>query len=139
VATATTLAQEQANLPPAKVEDLRAILVTRLAKYNAVNLLFFTSCESDISHYEIHRSESSDFKTSEATRIGKVGNAEIIKGSKEYGKTLIDYPVNKFDHAMFLDTAVRPGTTYFYRVCAVDGAGQRGEFSNQAQVATKAE
>ena len=135
----TTMAQEQANLAPAQVEDLRAILITKLAKYNAVNLLFYTSCEPDISHYEIHRSESPNFRASEATCIGKVDNAEIIKGSKEYGKTPIDYPVNKFDHAMFMDTTVKSGTTYYYRVCAVDTAGQHGEFSNQAQVAAKAE
>jgi len=39
---------------------------------------------------------------------------------------------------MFQDNAVQPATAYYYRVCAVDTAGQRGPFSLEAAVRTKA-
>ena len=43
-----------------------------------------------------------------------------------------------YDHIMFQDDAVQPATTYYYRVCAIDTASQRGPFSHQAAVRTKA-
>jgi hypothetical protein len=136
-AKVTTLTSQQKNLPPVKVEALRAILVSPISKDNFVNLLFRTACESDIGGYEVHRSIRSDFVPDATTKVGRVGNDEVIKGSQEYGHTPLDYPVKSFDHAMFRDDAVRPGTTYYYRVCAVDTAGQRGEFSELAHVTTK--
>jgi chitodextrinase len=41
------------------------------------------------------------------------------------------------DHLKFQDDTVQPGTTYYYRVRAVDTAGQRGPFSLEASVRTK--
>jgi hypothetical protein len=133
----TTLTAQQKNLPPVKVEALRAILVSPISKDNFVNLLFRTACESDVSRYEIHRSTRPDFMPDPTTEVGRVGSDEVIKGSQEYGHTPLDYPVKSFDHAMFRDDTVEPGTTYYYQVCAVDTAGQRGEFSEQARITTK--
>jgi hypothetical protein len=39
---------------------------------------------------------------------------------------------------MYLDTAVEPVTAYYYRVCAVDTAGQKGPLSREVQATTKA-
>ena len=43
-------------MAPLRVEALRAILVSPISPQNFVNLLFRTSCESDVRQYEIHRS-----------------------------------------------------------------------------------
>ncbi len=136
-ARVTTLASSEINLAPMKVEGLRAILVSPIAAHNFVNLLFRTSCESDIAGYEVHRSTVADFVPDAETRIGQVNSDDVVRGSKKYGHTPIPYPVKDFDHAMFEDHSVMPGTDYFYKVCAVDAAGQRGEFSDEATTRTK--
>ena len=45
--------------------------------------------------------------------------------------------MSDYDHMMYLDESVQPMTTYYYRVCAVDVAGQRGEFSHEVAATTK--
>jgi hypothetical protein len=39
---------------------------------------------------------------------------------------------------MYLDTKIEPNAKYYYRVCALDAAGQKGPFSGEAQAVTKA-
>ena len=51
----TTLNTEQKNLPPIKVEGMQAIIVSPITEHNIVNILFRTSCESDVIKYEIHQ------------------------------------------------------------------------------------
>ena len=46
----------EANAKPLPVAGLRAVLVSPISRFNAVNLLWRTNCESDVSSYEIHRS-----------------------------------------------------------------------------------
>src|ERR1035437_6715843 len=48
---ATTLKSSQKNMTPLRVEGLRAILVSPISPQNFVNLLFRTSCESDVRRY----------------------------------------------------------------------------------------
>jgi len=136
VVSARTLAPAQSNMPPLKVESLRATLVSPLAPFNFVNLLFRTSCEPDVEKYEIHRATEPGFHPDGHTRIGLVDSGSLIKGSGAYGHVPIDYPAGAYDHLMYEDTNVQPHTVYYYRVCAVDGAGQKGPFSAEASVRT---
>jgi hypothetical protein len=132
----TTLSSAEKNMPPLKVEGLRAILVSPIAPFNFVNLLFRTSCEPDVQRYEIHRSTESGFQPGDSTRIGVVDPAVVIKGSTAYGHVTIEYPAGAYDHLMYEDMNVQPSTVYHYRVCAVDVAGQKGPFSDEAAVRT---
>ncbi|MCX7044353.1 MAG: fibronectin type III domain-containing protein [Candidatus Sumerlaeota bacterium] len=106
---------------PLPVEDLRAILISPLSDSNYVNLLWRTNCESDVRRYEIHRSTELRFSPDESSRIG-------VAEDKEDGR---------YDHQMWQDRNVKPGQTYYYFICAVDAAGQRGEFSGLASVRMK--
>jgi len=135
---ASTLASGQKNMAPLRVEALRAILVSPISPQNFVNLLFRTSCESDVRRYEIHRSIRAGFAPDAATRIGIAEADAVVKGSTVYGHVPMDHRAGDYDHMMFQDDTVQPGTTYYYRVCAVDAAGQRGPFSLEAAVRTKA-
>jgi fibronectin type 3 domain-containing protein len=137
--SAKTMKSQETNMVPLQVERLSAIHVSPISDDNSVALLFRTSCESDIEKYEIHRSTTAGFIPSEATRIGEVHSDTIIPGEDSYGHTPIDYPIKDFDHAMFDDQTVKPGTTYYYRVCAVDEAGQHGAFSAEASAKTGVE
>jgi hypothetical protein len=134
---ATTMKPSEKDMRPLRVERLIAILVSPISRFNAVNLLWRTNCESDVRGYEVHRSKVSGFEPSDATRIAVVDGRSVLKGGREYGQTPIDYRLGDFDHQMYLDTSVEPTTTYYYRVCAVDAAGQKGPFSRQVQATTK--
>jgi hypothetical protein len=135
---ATTLRSDQKNMPPLQVECLRAILVSPISRHNFVNLLFRTSCESDVRRYEIHRAAIAGFEPTASTRVGLADADAVVKASNVYGHVPTDHRAGEYDHMMFQDDTVQPGTTYFYRVCAVDTAGQRGPFSAEAAVRTKA-
>jgi hypothetical protein len=135
---ATTLNSSQKNMAPLRVEGLRAVLVSPISPQNFVNLLFRTSCESDVRRYEIHRSTSAGFDPNASTRLGVADSDAVIKGSPVYGHVPMDHRMGDYDHMMFQDDAVQPATTYYYRVCAVDTVGQRGRFSLEAAVRTKA-
>ena len=132
----TTLDPKERNMVPLKVEGLHAIPVSPLAPFNFVNLLFRTSCESDVQTYEIHRSTQPGFQPGDRTRIALVDANTTIKGSRTYGHVPIDHRAGDYDHQMFEDDDVQPLTTYYYQVRAVDTAGQKGPFSTEASVRT---
>jgi hypothetical protein len=138
VAVVTTPGSGQANLPPEAVEGVRPILVSGLSKeYNFVNLLFRTSCEPDIVHYEIHRSENQDFSVNDNTKISIVNSNDVPPRSGGYGESRILYVNAEYDHTMFQDSIVKPGTVYFYKVRAVDASGQKGECSQEVSIRTR--
>ena len=49
----------------------------------------------------------------------------------------VDRQLREYDRQVVADETAAHGTTYYYRVCAVDEAGQRGEFSEESSVKTK--
>ena len=118
----TTLASTVKDMTPLPVEGLKAILVSPLSDDHLVNLLWRTSCESDVTLYEIHRAERQGFTPGAETLI----------------TTHVDKKKGAYDHLMWADSQVDRGKTYYYRVCAVDGSGQKGPFSGEAAVVTKA-
>ncbi len=133
---ATTLRSSERNALPNRVERLSAILISPLGQHEHVNLLFRTNCESDVVRYEIHRASAPGFVPSEKTLIGEVDANAIVKGSTAYGHTPIDRRLREFDHIMYRDNTVEAFSEYYYRVRAVDAAGQKGEFSEEAAVTT---
>ena len=80
-----TLRSSEKNAVPLQVQALRAILISDVAPYNYVNLLFRTDPESDVHLYEIYRSEQAAFEIDASTRVGVADTNGIVKGSKEYG------------------------------------------------------
>jgi hypothetical protein len=129
---ATTLAATERSAIPLPVEGLMAVHVSEVAPHNYINLDFRTNCESDIVRYDVYRSTQPGFTPSAANRIGAVDPAAIIPGGTSYGQTPVDRRMDEFDHLMYQDDAVRPNTTYYYRVRAVDRVGQCGPFSHEA-------
>jgi hypothetical protein len=133
-----TLAAAAGNRAPRRVECLRAIPVSPLSRWNFVNLMWRTNCESDVARYEIHRATTFDFTPGAATRIGIAEADAVIKGGNGYGEVPIDHRAGEYDHMMFLDETVAPDTAYFYRVRAVDAAGQPGRSSSVVFACTRA-
>jgi hypothetical protein len=134
----TTLKVTDKNMAPLSVACLRAVLVSPLSRFNVVNLLWRTSCESDVRKYEIHRSLTADFTPAGSTCIGLADADAPISGSQAYGHVSVEYRMRDYDHMMYIDEGVQPTTTYYYRVCAVDAAGAKGAYSDEVSVTTKA-
>lgn len=78
--------------------------------------------------YEIYRG---------GTLVGTVKNDDIPVRSGGYGEQKTKYKVKEYDHVTFADRSVRPGTSYTYKVRAVDTAGQPGAWSAEAAIRTK--
>jgi hypothetical protein len=136
VVEVTTLASTVKNLPPVAVEGVRPILVSPISLDNFVNILFRTACEPDVTHYEVHRNTVSGFVAGTKTLAGIVKSDDIPQRSGGYGEQAIQYQNKDYDHAMFTD---RPegDVQYYYKLCAVDSAGQRGAFSEEVAIRTK--
>lgn len=132
-----TLRSREKNAIPLQVKALHAILVSELTPQNYVNLLFRTNPESDVNRYEIHRSNKPAVEIEESTRIGMADTNGIVKGATQKGHVPVDHRMGEYDHMMYQDDTVKPSITYYYPVCAVDTAGQRGRCSVAASVCTK--
>jgi hypothetical protein len=133
----TTLKSSEKDAPPNRVERLSAVFIRPFGSREYVNLLFRTSCESDVVRYEVHRSTQSGFSPDDKTRIGEVDANAMIPGSTAYGHTPIDRRRGEFDHQMYQDETIEAGTDYYYRACAVDAAGQRGTYSDESHFRAK--
>jgi hypothetical protein len=136
--SAATFNSSEKTMTPLRVECLRSVLVSPMSEFNFVNLLFRTACQPDITHYEIYRGTIAGFAADNHTLIGAVNCKDVPPRSGGYGETKILYKNSDYDHAMFQDDAVEPGTKYFYKVRAVNAAGQKGPLSLETSVRTKA-
>jgi hypothetical protein len=131
---ATTLKSSEVCAKPNPVECLSAILVSPLDQIEHVTLLFRTNCESDVVGYEIHRSTARGFTPDNSTLLDTLDANAIIPGSPAYGHTPVDRRMKEFDHLMYQDDGAAGSSEYFYRVRAVNSAGRKGPFSNEASV-----
>ncbi|MHB8971189.1 MAG: glycoside hydrolase family 38 N-terminal domain-containing protein, partial [Pirellulaceae bacterium] len=134
----TTLKATDKNMAPLSVACLRAVLVSPLSRFNVVNLLWRTNCESDVRKYELHRSLATGFTPDSSTCIGLADADAPISGSQAYGHVSVEYRMRDYDHMMYVDEQVQPLTTYYYRVRAVDASGAKGAYSDEVSVTTKA-
>jgi len=117
----TTLKPDQKNLVPNQVEGLYAVHVSPSGPYNYLHLWFYSNCEQDILAYEIHRSTTKSFDPGIQTLVATLElNTEL----------------SLLNRQMYTDRDVEENTGYYYRVCAVDSAGQKGPFSTEVYVRT---
>ena len=107
---AKTLAK--GDSPPARVGNVYTGLISdpRAWRGDTSDMLYLQwgqNLESDLSRYELYRAESSDFELTADTFV-----ADVLPGP--------------YVTARFEDTGLKPHTTYYYRVRAVDRDGHKG-------------
>ena len=83
-------------------------------------LLWGQSIEEDFSHYKLYRSETPGFTADETTFVADIAPEEYCVGRYE-------------------DTGLKEHTCYYYRVCAVNKAGQQSPLSREFCAFTKEE
>ncbi|MFB6280296.1 MAG: FG-GAP-like repeat-containing protein [Salinibacter sp.] len=84
--------------------------MTASAGNQEVHLTWYKNAESDLAGYQLYRSTSSFTDTTSATRVGP----------------------DLLSDTTYTDTGLNNGTTYYYRVVAVDSSGNRSGASNEA-------
>jgi len=77
---------------------------------STLHVLWGQNRESDLAYYELHRSRKPHFVASSGTLVAKV-------------------PPGEFAVVSFDDTGLESGTTYYYRISAVDRDGRKSVFS----------
>ncbi|MBN2294645.1 MAG: hypothetical protein JXM70_19610 [Pirellulales bacterium] len=126
-----TLSSTQNNRRPEQVQGLHVFQVSPLEKCNFLTLWFYSNIEPDIVGYRIHRSTKPHFSPDENTFIGSIELSKEIQYDTLWGVHMKNR-LDEYDRQLFRDETVEPGKTYYYRVCAVDAAGNCGEFSKTA-------
>ncbi len=124
-----TMDSSQKNDLPQDVASLSAILVSDVSSDNYINVHWLSNCEPDIVKYVVYRGESEDFSIEDREPLGEVNLSDNGLGSW--------YAFREYDHQMYPDKDVKPGRTYYYKVYAVDSAGQRSARSTCAHATTK--
>lgn len=124
----TTFASAEKDALPLKVQGLNAVHVSPLAPENYVTLFFYTNIEKDVDLYEIYRSDTEDFGPAPDKLVGKVVPSEKILNYKG------TYTHSELERQMFNDNTAEVNKDYYYRVCAVDKSGQKGELSDAAYI-----
>lgn len=115
----------EANGAPAPIGSVYTGLITEPCAAPGENsgqlyLLWGQSVEEDFSHYKLYRSERSGFTPDETTFVANIQPEEYRVGR-------------------YVDTELKSHTCYYYRVCAVNRAGQQSPFSREFGAFTKEE
>lgn len=101
---------EHDTTPPAKVEGVSITTVSS----SQLDISWIANSEQDLDHYNIYRSTSSGFIPSQDNLVASV------------------------DTNFYSDTGLVPSTPYYYRITAVDRAGNEGSYSDEASGITEA-
>jgi hypothetical protein len=135
--TVTTLATTEKNLEPARVEGLLATLVSPVTEHNYVGLYFYTNVEEDVNLYNLYRSKEKGFVPNAASLIAELDVRKEILHKTPHGFGEATRMLKAYNRQIFVDEDVEPYTTYYYKVAAIDDAGQQGKFSREVSVTTR--
>jgi hypothetical protein len=95
--------------PPAKVTGLTVTTAAGTAGTSQLNLAWTANTEPDLNHYNVYRGTVQGFSVTPGTTL----------------------PVAIPTTNSYMDTGRNPATTYYYRVAAVDNAGNIGTLSDE--------
>lgn len=131
VIRSSTLPSALKDLPPGKVEGFHVVHVSPITNDNYLCLFFYSRIESDVERYLIFRSRKQGFIPAEKDLIGQINASQVILHTTPHGFNTAKRKMSDFIQQMYADESVEPNVEYYYRVCAVDRAGNRGEFSDE--------
>ena len=100
--------------PPAKVTGL-TVTQSSSSPRTQLNLAWNANTEPDLNHYNVYRGTVAGFPVTPGTTV----------------------PVATPTTNSYMNTGRTPGTTYYYRVAAVDNDGNIGPLSDEASGTTR--
>ena len=127
-----TLSSTEKNSLPQKVQGLEAVNVSPVTDFNYISLLFYTNCESDVTRYRVYRGESPGFMADQSTLLLDVDARQKFLHVIPHEFARVTRELGDYTMIVVPDESVRPNKRYYYRVAAVDVAGQQGELSDEA-------
>ena len=124
IVSCKTLPTSILNAVPQKVEGVYTVYVSPLAPECYINLWFYTNVEKDVGKYLINRGETPYFTPDSSNLLHTLIPSDgVLKYRGSYSHS-------ELDRQMVQDTTARINKKYYYKVCAVDNAGQKGEYSD---------
>lgn len=126
-----TLPAEEKNSVPRKVLGLAATDVSPITRFTYNCLIFYTNPESDVVRYRVYRSEEPGFRADAATLLEEVDATQTFDHVIPHQFATVRRSLRDFTMLVYPDESARPNRRYYYRVCAVDAAGQAGELSDE--------
>jgi hypothetical protein len=135
----TTLSPKEKNSPPGRVLGLAATSVSPVSTFNYVSLIFYTNVESDITRYRVFRSETPGFRPDSVTLVQDIDARQKFDHVIPHGFATVTRELRDYSMIVFPDESAKPNRRYFYKVCAVDDAGQTGEFSHEVTACSSVE
>lgn len=126
VVKCTSLSRKLADAPPIKVKGVYTVHVSPLAPENYINIWFYTNFEKDVDKYMIHRGEKAGFIPGPSNLINEHIPSEH---SIDFNGS---YSASELNRQMYADKTAEENKAYFYKVCAVDAKGQKGDYSDPA-------
>ncbi|MCL5096250.1 MAG: hypothetical protein M1608_01680, partial [Candidatus Omnitrophica bacterium] len=126
------------NAVPSRVTGLHAYLVSPVSTNNLVGLWFYTNPESDVSEYRVYRGSIPGFTADQSTLLATLDARRMFHHVTPHAFKTVDRSLKEYDRQVLADEDVQPDSTYFYKICAVDAAGQAGPLSEEVHVHTKA-
>ena len=125
-----TLKASEKNSIPSRVKGLYVAFVSDITEDRYLNLIFYTNVESDVTGYRIHRSSEPNFVPEASNLLGFVDMARTVT-EKTAAREKLTRRLGDYCSAMYADKSVGVGQRYYYKVCAVDRAGNIGRFSRE--------
>jgi hypothetical protein len=127
----TTLSSYQKNSPPGRVLGAAATSVSPVSSFNYICLLFYTNVESDVTRYRIFRSQTPGFRPDRSTLLDDIDARRKFDHVIPHGFATVTRELRDYSMIVYPDESVKPNQRYYYKVCAVDEAGQTGPFSDE--------
>lgn len=137
VLTVETKKSEEVNEKPKQVQGLVSTLISKITNHNYVGLYFYTNLETDINKYVVYRSTEKGFVPNESNILGEMDATQSIEHVTPHGFARATRQLKEYNRLLFVDEDIQPFTTYYYKVAAVDKAGQIGSASREVSTTTE--
>ena len=129
----TTKNSNERNLPPGKVHGLYVVHVSDIAPFNYNALFFYTNIEDDVTKYRIYRSQEKGFEPSDVNLISEFDADNSFEHVTPHAYAKVNRKLKEYNRQLYVDQNVEDRVTYYYKVCAVDEAGNMGAFSDEVE------
>jgi len=111
--------------------------VSPVSPHNYIALWFYTNAEPDVPRYRVHRGTTPAFTPDATNLLTELDATATFTHTTPHGFGTVTRQLREYNRIMYVDQDVRPDTTYYYQVCAVNEPGKVGKCSAENSARTK--